>query len=57
METNKNELEAEKRIKEIIMEMQNLTSREFTEKYISNPHFQKGIDKLVQLFMEAKFNN
>jgi hypothetical protein len=53
----KTQVEAEKRIKEVIMSMNVLNEREFTEKYMFNHNFQKGIDKLVRLFMEAKFNS
>jgi hypothetical protein len=48
--------EAYERVKEIVKSMNTLTEREFTEKYLFNPNFHRGMDVLVHLFVEVKFN-
>lgn len=49
--------EAYERVKELIKAMNTLTEREFTEKYLVNPSFHKGVDVFVQFFMKAKFED
>lgn len=51
----KYEIEAGRRIKDILMSMNGWSEEDFQQKHINDPKFYKGYNILIKLFCEAKF--
>lgn len=45
------EKQAKEQIKEIVMKMNGFSEKEVIDRYVNDPHFHKGFDVLVNIFM------